>query len=359
MRILIIDDSIDKITDLSSLIYKAFPKAFIETAENIVNASGLLIKNNYNLAVIDLFLPLRKGDNPKQSGGKFLLEEIYRKKEFKIPNYIIGFTQHEESSTSFSSIWSTIKYNPGLDEWKDSFSKVLYHIQNTSFKELDSKIEEDLIPRFYVEGLTDKYYLEQSISLFFAKEIETYEIVSQKNAGANWVANQIPIWAMKHQKDNNGNYIKALGLLDSDIAGNLAKDKIDNRNLSDNEQKCFSIIQLKPSYNIDVLEFYKKGVKIEIEIETLFPYEVLKHAENNQWLEHRNPLCMSPPKQWNQFEETLAQYLLKIGIYEEKHIYLKKVKTNSKENFLKYIKSLKNKKEVYSNFKFLLSDIFI
>lgn len=358
MRILIVDDSIDKIMDLSSLIYSVFPDAIIETAENIVNASRLLKDHNYNLAVIDLFLPMRAGDPPKPDGGKFLLDEIYRKNEYNLPNYIIGFTQFNETATNLSSIWISIKYVPSENDWKDNFSKVLYHIANTNLIDVYTDKLNKKTPYLFVEGLTDKFYLEQAIDVFFKEKKNIFKIISQKNAGANWVANQIPIWAMKLQKDEKGNYIKSIGLFDSDQAGILAKEKIAHRNLSDNEKQCFSIIQLKASYNDEVLNFYKKGVKIEIEIESLFSEEILNYADRQNWLENRIPVCLTHPKSWNSLNENFEQFLKKIGIEERKFIYLKKVKKNSKEKFLKYIESLSNKEKVYSNFRNLLNDVF-
>lgn len=70
MRVLIVDDSLDKITALSELINELVPNVLIETAENISNAITLLHKEEiYNLAVIDLFLPIRSGEAPIHNGG--------------------------------------------------------------------------------------------------------------------------------------------------------------------------------------------------------------------------------------------------------------------------------------------------
>lgn len=352
MRILIVDDSIDKITDLTELIYNISSNAIIETAENITNASTLLMNNNYNLAVIDLLLPMRSGQEPVEEGGAILVKEIYRNNNYKIPNYIIGFTQYDYI-VNFSPIWKTITY--GLDtNWEIQFKQLLNHINKTNFQH---SIIDKTIPRVYVEGLTDKFYIEESIKLFRNDIFNKIEVVSQKSAGANWVSNQIIIWALKLQKDDKDNYLKAIGLLDSDNSGNHAKSKIESRALSDNEKKCVKILQLEPKYNKDIIDFYKIGIKIEIEIESLFPLEIIQHAESEGWLEFRQNLYLSPPKDWDQINETFFQFLDRLDISEQKRLYLKEVKEDSKEKFRKYINSLANKIEVYNNFKILLNDI--
>lgn len=356
MRVLIVDDSLDKISALSKVIYEITPSAHIETCENITNAILCLTESEFfNLVVIDLFLPLRSSEEPKKDGGEKLLNEIYRKKQIlKIPNYIIGFSQYEDIS-SFSPIWTVIKYCPNnSSQWKNSFKMLLNHINSTEFVEIS---DENILPSIFVEGLTDQFYLREAIDLFFKEYSNKLNVISQKNAGANWVANQIPIWAMKLQKGTDGRYIKALGVLDSDEAGNIAKANIEKRNLTDNEKQCCGLYQLKPSFNLDVLEFYQNKCKIEIEIESLFPLYILEYAESQDWLEFRTPTFIEPPNDWKQHEETSIQYISKKNISSEKILYLKKVKMEKKMAFCKYVESLDNKELVYQNFKILIEEL--
>lgn len=357
MRVLIVDDSLDKISELSKVIYEIDSAAHIETCENISNAIICLTEGDFfNLAIIDLFLPLRNNDEPKENGGQKLLNEIYRKKEIlKVPNYIIGFSQYEDNASKFSTIWNVIKYcSNNSSQWKNSFRTLLNHINST---ELIKTNIESLKPTIFVEGLTDQYYLKQAIEIFFNELSDKVNIVSQKNAGANWVANQIPIWAMRLQKDREGKYIKAVGLLDSDEAGNIARSNIESRNLSDSEKQCCSLYQIKPNCNIDILEFYKNKCKIEIEIESLFPLEILKHAESQGWLEYRAKTFIEDPNDWKQHEETSLQYIAKRDISIEKNLYLKKVKMEKKVSFSKYIQQLENKESLFGNFKILVEEL--
>lgn len=358
MRVLIVDDSLDKISELSKVIYEIDPNAHIETCENISNAILCLTEGDFfNLAVIDLFLPLRNNDKPKEDGGQKLLSEIYRKKgTLKVPNYIVGFSQYEDNTSKFSTIWNVIKYcSNNSSQWKNSFRTLLNHINSTELIKINI---ENIKPTIFVEGLTDLYYLKQTIEIFFNELSDKVNIVSQKNAGANWVANQIPIWAMRLQKDQEDKYVKAVGLLDSDEAGNKAKRKVDQRNLTENEKECCSYFQLKPNYNKQVVEFYKKGCQIEIEIESLFPTYILDYAESKGWLEHRTPTFIEPPTDWKQHENNSIEYISKKNISNDALIFLKKVKAKNKEDFKKYIESVSSDENTFLNFKPLIEDLF-
>jgi len=357
MRILIIDDSIDKISELTKLINESYPEAYIETSENITSAINLFQNQQiYNLAVVDVFIPLRKGEEPKRNGGELLIKELYRKQEtLNLPNYIIGLTQYDEGLLeNFSSIWKIIKFEYNSDIWKKSFSQLLLHINSTTFFDFNEK---DFKPSLYVEGLTDKIYLNIAVELFYPKYKDLFEIISQKSAGANWVANQVAIWAISKKKYDSGQYILAIGLLDADEAGNKARKDIFDRIKTENEQKCFKLININQDYSQELIEFYKKGCKIEVEIESLFPFEVIIHAEEQGWLEHRSPTFVENPKDWKQHEETSLSYIMKKGITDNQSLYLKKVKRNNKMDFCNYIKGLDDKEIIFSNFKLLIENI--
>lgn len=165
------------------------------------------------------------------------------------------------------------------------------------------------------------------------------------------------ISAIKLSKDPEGKYIKSIGLLDSDEAGNIAKNYFETKIKSDNEKKCASVLQLKPSYNPDIVEFYKNKCKIEIEIETLFPIEVFKHAEKENWLEYRTQTFTEAPNDWEQHKETSLAYIDKKLGNQDMSLYVKKVRIAKKITFRKYISELDNKEYFFKNFKPLLKDI--
>lgn len=358
MRVLIIDDSIDKISNLTETINTLPFKCLIENTETISNAILLLKENKYDVAIVDLHLPLRIGENPNPNGGMLLLEEAYRKKKgLNIPKYILGFSQYDEGVKEFSPIWKVIKYEPSNSKWKISILHLFKHI---SYLSNDNEIiQEEVLPTLIVEGLTDLDFINISIELFFPEIKKKLFVKSQSNAGANWVANQIVIWSLQNFKDDKGINIKSVGLLDSDEAGNLAKKVINERLKSQNEQNSFKIIQVLPKHNSELLNFYKEKCKIELEIESLFPIEILEYAESKNWLEYRNQTFTTVPTDWEQHSQTSSQYIISKGIPEKHLLYTKKVKLSKKTDFSKYVLSLDDKKNSFRNFQFLIKDLIL
>ncbi len=308
---------------------------------------------------IDIFLPLRKGQEVLKNGGELLLKELYRKLEtLKTPNYIIGFTQFEDAlESNFSPIWRIIKFDYNSDKWKTTIKQLLSHINNTHFNISEIK---EIKPVVYVEGITDLNYLNLAIELFFPKYKNLIEIKSQKNAGANWVASQVAIWAISKIKYGvGGDYVMSIGLLDADEAGNKAKKDLFDRIKTENEQKCFKVLNINQKYNQELINFYSKGCKIEVEVESLFPINTIIHAEKQGWLEHRSSSFIENPKGWKQYEETSLSYIKSLGFNDEQNLFLKKVKKFNKQDFSTYVLTLdpKLREEVFVNFKLLIKDI--
>lgn len=360
MKILIIDDNIDKISQIERLLKSTINNPYeTDSAQCIQNAMNLLVKDKFDLAIVDILLPQRTGDDPLPTGGNNLLLEIYRKrKKINVPSYIVGLTQHLEHQKNFSSIWKVIEYDSSSKVWCDHLLQLINHILITKEQSVHIQpIDRQLLPIVYVEGETDKSYLEESISLFYPELAKQIQIKTQNNAGAKWVANQITSFAHQLQKDDNGNYIKAIGLLDSDAAGNEAKKDIVRVIDTANKNATFRLLQIQARYNPDLIAFYSKGCKIEMDIESLLPLEALEYAQNNNWLENRISLFIEHPKGFNYLETTGIEYLKHKGITDSQLVYTKKVTFAAKEKLFKYVSSFEDKASIYKNFKPLLDDI--
>ena len=356
MRVLIIDDSIDKISNLTEVINTLPFKCFIDNTETITNAIIILKEKKYDIVIFDLHLPLRIGDVPDPKGGKFLLEEIYRKnKSLNIPKYIIGFSQYAELNDDFSPIWKVIRYEPSKLEWQNSIISLFNHVAY-NLVDKDQNLDE-ILPTVIVEGLTDLDFINAALELFFPQFKNKLSIKSQSNAGANWVGNQVIIWSLQNFKDGNDKNLICVGLLDSDEAGNLAKKVINEKLTTQNEQNSFKIVQILPKYNNELLKFYSVKCKIELEIESLFPIEIFEYAESKNWLEYRNQTFISNPTDWEQHHQTTSQYIISKGIEEKNLLYTKKVKMSKKIAFSNYVMNLEDKKNTFKNFEPLIKEI--
>lgn len=361
MKILIVDDSLNKLSDVSKVLIDTGKKVEIKTVEDIQGALAFLIENSVDFLILDLFLPFRKGKNEKilPNGGSFLLNEINRKKDSIIlPKYIIGLSQYHDQSTNFSDIWQVIEYSPSHTKWSNTLKSYVLHIEKILSQQDDNKENSRIVPTLYVEGLTDVDILTRVVELHFPNYKDKFSIVSQKNAGANWVAQQLIIWGHQLNRDANDKLIKAIGLFDSDEAGIKAKKDVNNKLTSLNQLESIKTNNILPKYSMNLLEYYKRGLKIEIEIESLLPTEFLIYADKKGWLEYRAPLFIEPPKDLDQMSETVPEFLERIEFPNDLSIYLKKVKLSKKEKFAKeIIIQSKHTPSLLDNFKTLISDV--
>jgi len=356
MKVLIVDDSFIKIDILSDYINKHSPGSYIDTAESISNAIQIIKDKSliYNLIIIDQYLPIRNGKDPISDGGQKLLFELYRKLKNKIPNYIIGFSQYDNPNVEFSKIWKVIKFETHSNDWQLSLSEMLNHIKNNNFNNDTELIK----PTIFVEGLTDKFYFEQTIFNYFPHLIDKISIKSQSSAGSNWVINQIVAWSHSMYKDEDGNFIKCVGILDNDIAGRKSKKELDSKSFSSSHLKTFKCLTLSPKLNPLILDYYKKGCKIEMDSESLFDINIWTEAKNRDILEIRNPIFSENPIDWQPFSETSKDFILRQGIIEENLLYTNKIKSLKKDDFLKIVKKDASKmKNNLVNFETLLKDV--
>ncbi|KUJ51738.1 response regulator [Chryseobacterium sp. JAH] len=354
MKVLIVDDSFDKINVLSDYINKHSPGSFIDTAESISNAIQVIRDKPiiYNLIIIDQYLPLRNNENPIPDGGKKLLADIYRNLKTKIPNYIIGFSQYENEDFEFSKIWKVIKFSSSSDDWKLPMSELLNHIKNNNF----NNDKEIINATVFVEGLTDKFYLDQTINYYFPHLVDKITIKTQSSAGSNWVVHQIAAWSHSMFKDQSGRYIKCVGILDNDESGRKAKNDLDSKVFSENQKLTFKCLLLNQKYNPNILEFYKRKCKIEIDIESLFNLEIIKDADEKNFLEHRKNIFIENPSDWDPYENSIKDYIAEKKFDQDSLKYLKKVKSFNKTDFLQLISKGEIKNNLV-NFKLLLEDI--
>ncbi len=367
MKVLIVDDSLDKLDEVSEAIIKQnnCSSINIDTVGDIQSALLFLQKNDVDLLILDQFLPQRKEQKEDilPNGGKILLQEINRKpKKIITPRYIIGLTQHFEEKNDFSTIWSLLNYSPSETNWSTNLSKIISHINNVNRGRNNENQYLEFKPTIFLEGLTDLTLFQYVLDIFYPEYRDKISLKSQKNAGTNWVAQQMVIWGHMFPKDKGGP-IKAVALFDGDNAGNKAREDMLQKLKSSKQQISCKNVQLIPKHSKNLIEFYRIGIKIEIEIESLLPIEILQKADENGWLESRNPMFVETPKDWNPVEERIPEYLNKKGIPEDYLIYLKKVSQRHKEEFIEFVvQECRDDENVLRNlknlFKTLLKEIF-
>jgi CheY-like chemotaxis protein len=138
LNILIVDDQEHKSNQIKTILEDELNEtdSNIDIAEDVKKAKRLLKKHQYDLLILDLFLPTEKGnveDMPSAKKGINLLEAINNNDNLKQPFYIFGLTQYSneavEARKIFSkNMWYLIDYDATSDDWSDKLVAYIHHL---------------------------------------------------------------------------------------------------------------------------------------------------------------------------------------------------------------------------------------
>lgn len=138
INILIVDDNDEKVRRIQETISRLpdIKKGRADIAYDLTTARDLLHTNGYDLLLLDLLLPNRKGDKPSDQAGCEFVRELNVSTTLFKPYHIIGLTEYDEALEKADSffrgeLWSIIKYDPGTSDWgKKLLSKLSYLIDS-------------------------------------------------------------------------------------------------------------------------------------------------------------------------------------------------------------------------------------
>lgn len=141
MRILIVEDNGNKLSQIRDFLVKKYPSCSIDEARAFNSGVKKVFENNWDLVVLDMSLPTyeitytESGGDKKPVAGKNIMKRMLNR---KIYTPVIVITQFEtfdddrisleslnmEFKESFSQIWKGTVYY-GNDEWAFEFECIL------------------------------------------------------------------------------------------------------------------------------------------------------------------------------------------------------------------------------------------
>lgn len=184
LRIIIIDDTSEKVKKYKELLceFKEINPRNIDVAVSAEDAVQKMQKKQYDLAILDLYLPLRYGDDPSPDNAIWLLRELSDEDSIKMPYSIVGITYCHNADPKYRDYFSNlllayIVYEQNNDEWKQKLKnkvefllKVQRSIQNTEEYDFDVAIINALE--------TENRYVRK---VFGLEEWEEYNIPADKS----------------------------------------------------------------------------------------------------------------------------------------------------------------------------------
>lgn len=149
MKILVVDDSADKIREISRCLCESgfVATSDIETVGDSLSAKRKLSENFYDLLIIDINLPPDAGSYPERDEGANFLNHISMSPNVRVPMHIVGITQYEDiffsSSEAFErKMWNIIYYKPDSVAWKEKIKEKIAYLhklmrQNAAIERTD------------------------------------------------------------------------------------------------------------------------------------------------------------------------------------------------------------------------------
>jgi len=105
-KILIVDDKPERYRDFVGLaVENGMQEGDFTFVRDVVNASSKLTKDQYDVLVVDMFLPYKTWDSPTSRGGAQLFKIMHEDPDIKCPRYIIGITAEAEGNREIDEIF--------------------------------------------------------------------------------------------------------------------------------------------------------------------------------------------------------------------------------------------------------------
>lgn len=126
INILIVDDDAEKIQEIKKVLEpKCTGNINLIVANCINSAKRELKKNNFDIMILDIYLPQTFGETPQQDGGMRLLKTIKDSKFYSYPRYVISISKF---------------YNQETNEWENKLSScveaAISIVENTTIHRL-------------------------------------------------------------------------------------------------------------------------------------------------------------------------------------------------------------------------------
>lgn len=132
LRVLVVEDDSHKSACILATIDAAVGSEVvaIDTAVNASQGASHLREHDYDLLVLDLMIPLREGDEPREDGGLYLLQQL-KIRAGRLPRHVVGLTAYPQLGGAqaqhfHADLWHVLHFDASSSEWSKTLtSKVL------------------------------------------------------------------------------------------------------------------------------------------------------------------------------------------------------------------------------------------
>jgi len=121
----------------------------ISIANNVHDAGKALKDRHFDLMILDIHVPMRPGESPREDGGATFLTQIQSRHDFNLPSHVIGLTAYTNLLKVHAALfaeftWALIHYDPSVDEWERRLELKVQYIVNSKAVEASRDYQHDL-----------------------------------------------------------------------------------------------------------------------------------------------------------------------------------------------------------------------
>ena len=192
LRVLLIDDAPEKVAKYRELLggINEINPDCVHIASCVEQAVELVSKNQYDLAILDLYIPMRFGDDPSPDNAVTFLRDLNKDDDLMMPYNIVGITRWADADPKYRQIFDSyllayILYEHNSDDWKNKLrNKIAFllksqkSIRNQDVYDYDVAIvnalkseNEKVREVFGVEGWTTEIIPSDLATTFYTKTI--------------------------------------------------------------------------------------------------------------------------------------------------------------------------------------------
>ena len=137
LRILLIDDDAGKVSKYQELLgeINEINPDYVAVATSVEQAEELVSKEQYDLAVLDLYIPIRYGEDPSPDNAVAFLKDLSSDEDLKMPYNVVGITRWKDAPTKYKDFFDNhllayILYEQTSDDWKEKLrNKITFLIK--------------------------------------------------------------------------------------------------------------------------------------------------------------------------------------------------------------------------------------
>lgn len=135
IKILVVEDTQFKASKIRSVL-ESIKGCIFEIVVDLVGARKAL-QNQFHLLILDLHLPERFSESPIESKGLEFVLELKKSRRLKVPDHILGLTEHIEIHQKYKSAFdenltSLVQYDPSKQDWENKIKSKIDEIANSS-----------------------------------------------------------------------------------------------------------------------------------------------------------------------------------------------------------------------------------